>query len=77
MADAIGRKMNSMTNKFLWEGNRSNKKFRLVGWQVVTSAKEGSGLWIRNLRLQNKSIKACCVNGFGDLAGAKGQSGSK
>uniref|UniRef100_A0A0V0HYS6 Putative ovule protein n=1 Tax=Solanum chacoense TaxID=4108 RepID=A0A0V0HYS6_SOLCH len=56
MPDAIERKMNSMRNKFLWEGNRSNKKIHLVRWQVVTRAKEGGGLGIRNLRLHNKNM---------------------
>lgn len=45
-----------MRNKFLWDGNSSNKKFHLVWWQVVTSGKEGGGLGIRNLRLHNKSM---------------------
>lgn len=38
--DVIGRKINSMRNKFLREGNSNNKKFHLVTWQVVTSGKE-------------------------------------
>ena len=31
MSNAIERKMNSMRNKFLWEGNNSNKNFHLDG----------------------------------------------
>ncbi|XP_060170473.1 uncharacterized protein LOC132601405 [Lycium barbarum] len=54
MPTIIEKKLNTMRNKFLWEGNAVNKTFYSGRWQEVIKGKKGGGLGVRNLKLHNK-----------------------
>lgn len=53
---AVQKNMYSMRNKFLWDGNAGKRELHLVKWQMVMRDKEDGGLWVRNLKLHNRSL---------------------